>query len=59
MPSKGSRSAAWADYAHAVHGAKAAVLGADGKSNGIPIATDSRGIWYSIPVLRLTAPIQT
>ncbi|MEG1891621.1 MAG: extracellular solute-binding protein, partial [Clostridia bacterium] len=43
--------AAWVDYAHYVHGAKAAVLGADGKSYGIPISTDSRGIWYSIPVL--------
>ena len=43
--------AAWEDYAHYVPGAKAAVLGADGRSYGVPISTDSRGIWYSIPVL--------
>ena len=42
---------AWPDYEHYVPGAKAAVLGADGKSYGIPVSTDSRGIWYSIPVM--------
>ena len=50
--------AAWADYAHYVPGAKAAVLGADGKSYGVPISTDSRGIWYSIPVMQ-AAGIET
>ncbi len=42
--------AAWDEYDHYVPGAKAAVLGSDGKSYGVPISTDSRGIWYSLPV---------
>lgn len=37
----------WADWDHYLEGAKTAVKGTDGKSYGMPISTDSRGIYYN------------
>ncbi len=44
--------AAWDDWDHYLEGTKDAVKGTDGKSYGIPISTDSRGIWYSYEVFK-------
>ncbi|HWR12266.1 MAG TPA: extracellular solute-binding protein [Rectinemataceae bacterium] len=44
--------AQWPDWSNYLDGTKAAVKGADGKYYGIPISTDSRGIWYSYGVLK-------
>lgn len=44
--------AKWPDWSNYLKGTKAAVKGADGKSYGIPISTDSRGIWYSYEVMK-------
>ena len=40
----------WEDWAHYLEGAKTAVKGVDGKTYGIPISTDSRGIYYNIAI---------
>ncbi len=37
----------WDDWSHYLEGAKTAVKGTDGKSYGVPISTDSRGIYYN------------
>lgn len=42
--------AEWDDWSHYLDGTKAAVLGADGKSYGVPISTDSRGIYYNMEI---------
>jgi len=44
--------AGWSDWAKYLDGTKAAVKGTDGKSYGVPISTDSRGLWYSYEVLK-------
>lgn len=41
----------WDDYDNYMDGTKEAVKGTDGKSYGIPISTDSRGIFYNMEVL--------
>lgn len=43
--------AAWDDYSNYLDGTKDAVKGSDGRSYGVPISTDSRGIWYNRDVL--------
>lgn len=48
----------WPDWAKYLEGTKAAVKGTDGKDYGVPISTDSRGIWYSYEVLK-TAGVKT
>ena len=40
----------WEDWAHYLEGAKTAVKGVDGKTYGIPISTDSRGIYYNMAI---------
>jgi multiple sugar transport system substrate-binding protein len=40
----------WEDWAHYLEGAKTAVKGTDGKTYGVPISTDSRGIFYNIAI---------
>lgn len=40
----------WEDWAHYLDGAKTAVQGVDGKTYGIPISTDSRGIYYNMAI---------
>lgn len=42
--------AAWDDYDNYMEGTKAAVKGTDGKSYGVPISTDSRGIFYNYEI---------
>lgn len=42
----------WPDWSKYLNGTKAAVKGVDGKCYGIPISTDSRGIWYSYNALK-------
>ncbi|HEX3026343.1 MAG TPA: extracellular solute-binding protein [Clostridia bacterium] len=42
----------WTDYSNYMDGAKAAVKGMDGKSYGVPISTDARGLFYNIDVLK-------
>lgn len=42
--------AAWDDWAHYLDGAKTAVQGVDGKTYGVPISTDSRGIYYNMAI---------
>ena len=42
--------AAWEDWDHYLEGAKTAVKGVDGKTYGIPISTDSRGIYYNMAI---------
>jgi multiple sugar transport system substrate-binding protein len=42
----------WPEWSKYLDGTKAAVKGADGKYYGIPISTDSRGIWYSYKALK-------
>lgn len=37
----------WSDWEHYLDGAKTAVTGTDGKYYGMPISTDSRGIYYN------------
>lgn len=44
--------AKWTDYSSYMDGAKAAVKGMDGKSYGIPISTDARGIFYNMDVFK-------
>ena len=44
--------AKWTDYSNYLDGAKAAVKGTDGKSYGVPISTDARGIFYNMEVLK-------
>lgn len=41
----------WDDYSNYLDGTKDAVKGVDGKSYGVPISTDSRGIWFNRDVL--------
>ena len=42
----------WEDWAHYLEGAKTAVKGVDGKTYGIPISTDSRGIYYNMAIFQ-------
>ena len=42
--------AGWEDWDHYLDGAKTAVKGVDGKTYGIPISTDSRGIYYNMAI---------
>ena len=42
----------WEDWDHYLDGTKAAVKGTDGKSYGVPVSTDSRGIWYNKEILQ-------
>lgn len=42
----------WSDYKNYMGGAKEAVKGMDGKSYGVPISTDARGIFYNISVFK-------
>lgn len=44
--------AGWADYSHYLKGTKDAVKGMDGRSYGVPISTDSRGIFYNKEVFK-------
>ena len=44
--------AGWSDYSHYLQGTKDAVKGMDGKSYGVPISTDSRGIFYNKAVFQ-------
>ena len=44
--------AGWSDWSNYLDGTKAAVEGADGKYYGVPISTDSRGIWYSYKLMK-------
>ena len=41
----------WEDWDKYLDGTKAAVKGTDGKIYGIPVSTDSRGIFYNKKVL--------
>lgn len=43
--------AAWDDYDNYLEGTKTAVMGSDGKSYGVPISTDSRGIWFNREIM--------
>ncbi len=42
----------WEDWDHYLEGTKAAVKGSDGKSYGVPISTDSRGIYYNFEIFK-------
>ncbi len=42
-----SKLAGWADWSQYVAAAKAAGRAADGKTYGIPMGTDTRGLWYN------------
>ncbi|NLU52837.1 MAG: extracellular solute-binding protein [Clostridiaceae bacterium] len=42
----------WDEWSHYLDGTKEAVKGTDGKIYGIPISTDSRGIFYNYKVFR-------
>lgn len=42
---------AWEDWDKYLDGTKAAVKGTDGKTYGIPVSTDSRGIFYNKEIL--------
>ena len=44
--------AAWEDWDHYLDGAKTAVKGVDGKTYGVPISTDSRGIYYNMEIFK-------
>lgn len=46
-----SHLAGWDEWSQFVEGAKAAGRGDDGSIYAIPLGTDTRGIWYSKPVL--------
>ncbi|KJC65075.1 carbohydrate ABC transporter substrate-binding protein, CUT1 family [Agreia bicolorata] len=39
--------AGWADYSQFAAGAKSAGLGADGKTYGVSLGTDTRALWYN------------
>jgi multiple sugar transport system substrate-binding protein len=42
-----SRLSSWPDWSHFVGAAKAAGRAADGKTYGVPMGTDTRGLWYN------------
>lgn len=42
-----SRLSSWPDWSHFVSAAKAAGRAADGKTYGVPMGTDTRGLWYN------------
>ncbi|WP_159797215.1 extracellular solute-binding protein [Puerhibacterium puerhi] len=43
--------AGWDEWDQFVEGAKAAGLGDDGKTYGVPMGTDTRGLWFNTEVL--------
>lgn len=50
--------AEWEDFDHYLDGTKEAVKGSDGKYYGVPISTDSRGIYYNMEIFN-NAGIET
>lgn len=46
------RLATWSDWSQFAEGAKSAGLGADGKTYGISLGTDTRALWYNQDLLK-------